>query len=102
VTHITPLPKWRSGRFLFSAWDYGLCVSTLLGRILKVCEQHGEGHPEGRSDFRNVLKTQIAFAALDGAHECPVNFTFVGEGFLGISLRQSQFPNTSPQRPEQT
>src|ERR1700689_1405198 len=68
-----PLPKRRSGLFLFSAFGRRLRVTKLLGRTLKVGEQDREGHAEGLGHLNNVLKTQIAFAALDRAHECPVH-----------------------------
>lgn len=75
----------------FLACGFGLLRSEGFGASFKVKEQRGQRYSEGRRNFGDIQETQIALAALDGAHEGPVDPAFVGEGLLGIALPASQF-----------
>jgi hypothetical protein len=68
---------------------------------LKVAKQSGQGYAEGGRHFRDVLKAEIALAALDCSHEGSMNSAFVGKGFLGIAALGAQFSYPLPQGSEQ-
>lgn len=71
-----------------------------LGVDLGIEQERRDRHAEGASDLRDIEEAQIAFAALDGAHECAMDAAFVGETFLRVALRGSQFSYSLAQGPE--
>jgi len=56
------------------------------GSVFQAHEQDGQCHVQRRRHLGDVLEAQIALAALDRAHEGPVDAAVIGEGLLRIAL----------------
>ena len=72
-------------------------MSKELSFALKIAKEGRKRHAKRGRHLCDVLKAEIAFAALDGSHEGPVHAALVGEHLLGITLLSSEFSDPSPQ-----
>ena len=72
-------------------------MSQELSLAFKIAKEGRKRHAKRGRHLCDVLEAQIAFAALDGAHEGPVDAALVGERLLGIALLRPEFSDPLPQ-----
>ena len=71
----------------------GWILRKFFSTLLKPGKQLREGNLKRARDLREIVKTQIGFAAFDGSHECAVDATEIGKFLLRITPLSSKLTN---------